>query len=111
MSSPFAVVDRASGLRLTIEVADMKASKDPNAHLITFALGSCVGLTVYDPVAKVGGLLHFMLPKPSRRDNPDDRKQFMYGATGIPLLFQKVYELGGQKSRLKVCARRSSRSH
>ena len=104
MSSPFSAAARASSARLTVEVADMKASSDPEAHLITFALGSCIGVTVYDPIAKVAGLLHFMLPKPTRKESPEAQKQFMYGATGVPLLFQKCYELGAQKSRVIVTA-------
>ena len=35
----------------------------PEDVLITYALGSCVGVAIYDPVARVGGLLHYMLPE------------------------------------------------
>jgi len=49
-------------------------------------------------------MLHFMLPKPARGEKPEGQKLFMYGASGIPELFHRVYELGAEKSRLIVCA-------
>ena len=48
-------------MRHVVVVSDMKTGKEGDT-LITHALGSCLGLTIYDPVAKVGGLLHAMLP-------------------------------------------------
>ena len=48
---------------LVVGVADMVVSNDPSAELVTYSLGSCLGITVYDPVKKVGGLLHLMLPE------------------------------------------------
>ncbi len=58
--------------------------------LATYALGSCIGLSVYDPKAAVGGLLHYMLPDsaidPARsRQNP-----YMFADTGIPKLLEQV---------------------
>ena len=41
-----------------VGVADMKVSRDPRVILVTHSLGSCIGVAVYDPVVKVGGLLH-----------------------------------------------------
>ena len=40
----------------------MKISTNADDTLITYALGSCLGITVWDPVTKVGGMLHVMLP-------------------------------------------------
>ncbi|MCA9728206.1 MAG: chemotaxis protein CheD [Candidatus Eisenbacteria bacterium] len=72
--------------------------------LVTYALGSCLGLTLYDPETRVGGLLHALLPQskinPEKaRDNPA-----MFVNTGVPSLFLAVYELGGVKERLVVKA-------
>lgn len=90
--------------RLTVGVADLQVSRDPTAHIITHALGSCIGVTIYDPVVKVAGMLHFMLP--SGRDNEDKAKAnpAMFGDTGVPLLFRQCYDLGAAKERLIVCA-------
>jgi chemotaxis protein CheD len=72
--------------------------------LITHALGSCLGLMIFDPVAEVGGLLHAMLPL--SKINPEKARQnpFMFVDTGVPALFQQVYALGGEKKRLIVKA-------
>ena len=87
---------------LVVGVADMVASNDSNAELVTFSLGSCLGVAVYDPVKKVGGLLHLMLP-----DSRIDPKRaltapFMFVDTGVPQLFKTVFNLGGERSRVIV---------
>ncbi len=90
-------------MKQIITVADMKYGKKED-HLTTHALGSCLGLMVYDPVTKVGGLLHAMLPL--SKINPEKAKEnpYMFVDVGVPLLFKKVYSLGGVKSRLVVKA-------
>ena len=86
---------------LTVGVGDMKVSDDPGAIIITHSLGSCIGLTIYDPHVKVGGLLHYMLPTPTDAKKEKTRP-FMFAETGIPLLFKACYELGAKKGRLVI---------
>ena len=50
-------------MRVIVGVSDMKGSNDPETILVTHALGSCIGVVIYDAVAKVGGLLHYLLPE------------------------------------------------
>jgi chemotaxis protein CheD len=90
--------------RHTVGIAEMAVSADPETTLITFALGSCIGVTVYDPEARVGGLLHFMLPTGSLNDEKAKRNPCMFADSGVPLLFNRAYELGARKDRLVVCA-------
>lgn len=45
-----------------VGVGDMIVSNDPEDIIVTYALGSCLGVVIYDPVANVGGMLHAMLP-------------------------------------------------
>ena len=52
-------------MTLTVGVSNMKVSDDPEAVLVTYSLGSCIGIAIYDAVVRVGGLLHFMLPESS----------------------------------------------
>lgn len=87
---------------LIVGVADMKLSNDPNAVLVTYSLGSCIGVGIYDPVSKVAGLLHYMLPESSLDQTKADKNPFMFGDTGIPLLFKGAYQIGAKKNRLKV---------
>ena len=94
----------ASAGRVTVGVADMKVVNNAGSSIVTHALGSCIGVTVYDPVAKIAGMLHFMLPSGKNNEQKALEKPMMYGDTGIPLLFHKCYDLGAQKSRMIVCA-------
>jgi len=88
-------------LRYVVGVGDMKVGRAEDI-LVTHALGSCLGLTVFDPVARVGGLLHAMLPQ--AKINPEKAREnpYMFVDTGVPKLFEAVYALGGQKARLQV---------
>ncbi len=76
----------------TVSISDMKVSTNPNDEIVTHALGSCVGVTIYDPRNKIGGMLHFMLPgtTTNKKDNP-----LMYADTGIPMLLREFEKKGG----------------
>jgi len=85
---------------IIVGVADYKVSQDPKAVLITCALGSCIGLSLHDPVAGVGGLLHFMLPNAEQETSREDFNPAMYGNTGIPLLISELQKLGANTRKL-----------
>jgi len=80
----------------------MKVSDDPGVTLVTHSLGSCIGLAVYDPVAKVGGMLHYMLPESELDTKKAKTRPFMFADTGIPVLFKACYKLGASKGRMIV---------
>lgn len=80
----------------------MKISSDVESVLVTYSLGSCIGIAVYDPVARVGGILHFMLPDSSIDPVKADRNPYMFADTGIPRLFKAAYQLGAKKQRMKI---------
>lgn len=90
-------------MRHVVVVGDMKVGKKDDL-LVTHALGSCLGLMIYDPMMRVGGLLHAMLPLSKINPRKAEANPFMFVDTGVPELFRRVYELGGQKSRLVVKA-------
>ena len=87
---------------LVVGVADMIASNDPSAELVTYSLGSCLGITIYDPVKKVGGLLHIMLPDSKIDAAKAASAPFMFVDTGVPRLFQAVYNLGAERHRVVI---------
>jgi chemotaxis protein CheD len=89
---------------LTVGISDCVVSGDPNAVITTHALGSCVGLLIYDPVARVGGMLHYMLPDSTMDKDRALQKPFMFADTGIPLLFHTAYKAGARKERIQVTA-------
>jgi len=89
-------------VKLIVGVSDMKTSKDPEATLVTYSLGSCIGIAIYDPVAQAGGLLHYMLPDSNLDGTKAKNNPFMFADTGIPALFKETYRLGAKKQRMKV---------
>ena len=84
---------------IKVGIADYKTSKAPD-KIITLGLGSCVGLTLYDPHVKIGGLLHIMLPD-SKRFNKLD-KPAKFADTGVPLMFNDLCKKGCLKQRIQA---------
>lgn len=89
-------------MRQIVGVADMKVSNQPGESVITYSLGSCIGLVIYDPIVKVGGILHYMLPESSLDKQKAAQRPFMFADTGIPRLFKTAYKYGAKKQRMKV---------
>lgn len=89
-------------MKYTVGVAQMKTSRDPEAIIVTHALGSCLGITLYDPVAKVGGMLHVMMPLASINPGKAEHNPYMFVDTGVPKLFQETYAAGAARERLVV---------
>jgi len=88
----------------TVGISDCLVSGNQDVVITTHALGSCVGLLIYDPVAQVGGLLHYMLPDSGIDKERAQQNPFMFADTGIPLLFHSAYKAGARKERLQVTA-------
>jgi len=89
-------------MNIVIGVADCHVTNDVSNVLVTYALGSCVGVSIYDPIARVGGLLHFMLPEAPADAAQTGKNPYMFADSGIPMMFREAYEKGAQKARLRV---------
>jgi len=87
---------------IIVGVSDMKISNDPDSIIVTYSLGSCIGITIYDPFVKVGGLLHFQLPDSDINVKDAQRDPYKYADTAIPAFFKTAYRLGARKQRMKV---------
>ena len=88
--------------RAVVGVADMRISATIGDLIVTHALGSCIGVAIHDPVAGVGGLLHYMLPSSSVDIVKAQKNPFMFGDVGIPAIFNEAYRLGADKKNLRV---------
>jgi len=88
--------------KVVVGVGDMKISKDVTKTIVTYSLGSCIGITIYDPIKKVAGMLHYMLPSSEVDRNRKCVRKLMFADTGIPLLFEEAYRMGADKRRLIV---------
>lgn len=89
-------------MTVVVDIADSAVSKDPSAAIITYSLGSCIGVAIWDPVAHVGGMLHYMLPESQLSPDKARSNPAMFCDTGVPKLFRAAYELGAVKNRLVV---------
>ena len=63
------------GDMIKVGMADLKVCKCPD-NLTTLGLGSCIGVVLYDPVTKVSGMLHCMLPDSTKISNNQNRAKF-----------------------------------
>ena len=88
--------------RVVVGISDMKISEHPDDYIVTYSLGSCLGVTVYDPVIKVAGMIHCMLPVSSIDKDRATREPYMFVDTGIPMLLNKMLDYGAEKKRLII---------
>jgi len=86
--------------RINIMQGETKVSDDPNAVLTT-VLGSCISACLYDPVAKVGGLNHFLLAEPGSGDTDVSSLQ-RYGVYAMEVLINAMMAMGATRSNLKA---------
>jgi len=80
----------------------MALSNSPNDLLVTYSLGSCIAVIIYDPVAGVGGMLHYMLPESSIDPEKAKKNPCMFADTGITQLFKSSYQMGAKKENIVV---------
>lgn len=86
-----------AGKTIKVGMADLKAEKAPNS-LTTLGLGSCVGIVLYDPTSKIGGLAHAMLPDSTQIRNNQNKAKFV--DTSINILINEMIKIGANKNRL-----------
>lgn len=82
---------------IVIGMADYAVTRSPE-RLTTLGLGSCVGVALYDPVTKIGGLVHIMLPTIVNARFKDNRAKF--ADSGIPFLVEEMIHAGASRRRM-----------
>ena len=88
--------------QIVVDIADAKVSKSLEDVLVTYSLGSCVGVVIYDPVIHVGGMVHCMLPLSSVDANKAQEKPYMFVDTGVVKFLTQLFDLGLVRSRAIV---------
>lgn len=96
-------------MEIVIGVAEMAVTSSAEDTLVTYSLGSCVGLTVYDPVARVGGLLHAMLPVSTLDRGRAAQNPQMFTDTGVAALLTEVFACGARRQDLVATIAGASR--
>jgi chemotaxis protein CheD len=89
---------------IVVGIADIQVSNDREGLLVTYALGSCIAVILHDPKRHIGGMIHYMLPQAQISQEKAKQNPAMFGDTGIPLLFERMYELGSKKEDIVVKA-------
>jgi chemotaxis protein CheD len=95
--------------RVVVDIADAVVSNNADDLLVTYSLGSCIGVTIHDPVAGVGGMIHGMLPLSKVDREKAVTRPFMFVDTGVTRLLAKLFEMGLRKAdatvRVAGCSR------
>lgn len=82
---------------IKVGMADLNVCQYPD-NLTTLGLGSCIGACIYDPVTKIIGMAHYMLPDSTQIRNNSNRAKF--GDTGIEDTVNLMIKMGASKSRM-----------
>ena len=87
---------------VVVGVADCRVTRDRGSSIVTYALGSCIAVTVHDPVARVAGMLHLMLPESALDPVKAQQNPCIFADTGIAFLLERVCAEGAGRERLVV---------
>ena len=82
---------------IKVGMADYKTGRNPNS-LISYGLGSCVGIALYDSVNKIGGLAHIMLPDSTQARSAENPAKF--ANTALPIMLDDMIKMGANKGRI-----------
>ena len=82
-----------------VEMAEFKIVHNPDT-LVTSALGSCIGVALYDPELKIGGLAHIMLPDSGIARERSNRGKF--ADTAIEAMVEELIKRGAECSRMEA---------
>ncbi len=85
---------------ITVGLGELSVTKDPLISLACFGLGSCINLCAYDPISKVAGMAHIVLPESNHSNQGMTAPK--YADIAVPLLLEEMTRLGALKSRLVV---------
>lgn len=85
-----------------VGISDLKAVRANDGMIVTHSLGSCLGVTVFDAKASVGGMLHALLPDSSENQARAQSRPGMFVDTGFDTLIQSVTRLGASTNNLTI---------
>jgi len=89
-------------VNIVVNVSDARVSKDTEDVLVTYSLGSCIAVSMYDPIARCGGMLHYQLPTSTLDASRAQANPCMFADTGMAALLRDLDALGAQPRRMHV---------
>ena len=91
------------GNRILIGIAEMVISDDPEIILCAPHLGSCLGISAYDPKRKIGAMIHCLLPISKSDPEKAKEKPYMYTDTGFAAMISDLIGRGAGRNDLIIC--------
>jgi len=88
--------------RTIVGISELAVSTVGSGTLVTHSLGSCMGVSIHDPVAHVGGMLHAMMPLSAADPERARTKPGMYVDSGMTTLLERMFALGATKRNLVI---------
>lgn len=88
--------------KIVVNISEGRVSDNPETVLATYSLGSCIGVCMYDPVIKIGSMLHYQLPNSKEHPVRAEQKPFMFADTGMQILIDKMLSMGANKKRMHI---------
>jgi chemotaxis protein CheD len=88
--------------KLIVNVSDAKASSEVGDSIITYSLGSCIAVSLYDPAIRAGAMLHFQLPESTMDPAKAAGNPFMFADSGMNAALNMMLAMGAVKKRLRV---------
>ena len=85
-----------------VNIANCKCSRQKDDILVTYSLGSCLGVAIYDLQEKIGGLAHFPLPSIKDSLSKNSFNLYEFVDVGFDSLLSEIYKLGGRKENLII---------
>jgi chemotaxis protein CheD len=82
---------------VVISLGELHVTNDPDTLLVCYGIGSCVAFAAFDPVAKVAGMAHFVLPDSTSGNRPKTLERFV--DAGIPIMLTRLQTLGATPAR------------
>ena len=83
---------------IILGLGELRAAKGDDTVLVCLGLGSCVGFCAFDPISKVGGMAHIVLPASSEGSGPGPK----FADCAIPTLLDEMVQLGAAKSQIVI---------
>ena len=87
-------------MKYVVGISEMMVSNRPEDVIITYSLGSCIGLVLYEPRLQIGGIIHCMLPLSKIDPARAIERPCMFTDTGVPQLLGALLDMGAEKRNL-----------
>jgi chemotaxis protein CheD len=86
--------------QITVGISDMKFSTRAEDVIVTHSLGSCLGVTAYDKVLRIGAMVHCLLPLASASPDKAQANPHMFVSSSVPAMVKLLFKLGATKNNL-----------